>query len=272
MRNNKYLLFLLMGLAGGAAGSLCAELVDLKRATFARLIFDTALWSAIFTAVLTVGLFWAGEIYRRRPNFPVNLVRKAVVSGALAGALAGAIAQFIYSIPMDSEVMREFAFKPACWGLMGGLLGWRLSKAIPNLGLARGVAGGLLGGSFGGLGFILSTMYLPELLGRMLGVGILGAALGLAIVTIEAIFRQASLEIIWAPKESTSVTLGTIPVYIGGGDDHIYIAGLPQHAAGVILENGAIHYIDSATGKRTPLKNGSQIKIGKVTLVVRAKS
>ena len=66
---------------------------------------------------------------------------------------------------MDSAIAREFIFKPACWWLMGDLLGWRLSSAIPpNLG--RGVAGGFLGG----LAFVIAGIFLPATLGRMIGV------------------------------------------------------------------------------------------------------
>jgi hypothetical protein len=123
----------------------------------------------------------------------------------------------------------------------------------------------------GGIGFLIVGAYLPEVFGRMLGVGILGAMLGLSIVVVEAMFREASLDIIWAPKEQTSITLGPNPVYIGGGDDHVHVAGLPQHAAGVILEQGKIQYVDSSTGKRTDLKDGSRIKIGKIEIVIHAK-
>jgi hypothetical protein len=68
----------------------------------------------------------------------------------------------------------------------------------------------------------------------------------------------------------TSVSLGPQPVYIGGGDDHIYVSGLPQHAAKVTLEQGKIEYWDVPTGKKTVLKSGSRIKIGKIEIQVRA--
>jgi hypothetical protein len=273
MRNKKHLLFAVWGFAGGGFGALLAEIVPQISGTGAavKLIIHAALWSAAFASILTLGLFWAGETYNRRPGFPARLFRKAITSGALVGAIAGALAQAVYTFQLDSAVVREFVFKPFCWSLMGVMLGWRLSLVIPNLGLGRGVIGGALGGFVGGLGFVLSGIILPEIIGRMLGVGILGACLGLAIVAIEAIFRQASLEIIWAPKETTSVTLGTNPVYIGGGDDHIYVSGLPQHIAKVVLDHGKIQYVDIPSGKQTELKNGSQIKIGQITVRVNAK-
>lgn len=134
-----------------------------------------------------------------------------------------------------------------------------------------GIAGAL-GGFLGGIGFLIASSIFAEVLGRMAGFGVLGAALGLAVVAIEEMFRTARLDVIWAPKEVTSITLGSKPVFIGGGDDHIFIDGLPQHALGVILENGKIQCIDNATGNRSDLKEGSRIQIGKVEVVVRTKS
>jgi len=272
MRNNKNFLYAALGFAGGACGALFAELVPQTSASSALgLVFHTGLWSAAFTAILTLGLFSAGEIYNRRRWISPATLRKALPTGAIAGAIAGAVAQAVYSIEMESVIAQELIFKPACWGLMGGLLGWRLASAIPNLGLSRGVAGGALGGFLGGLAFVFAGVFLPETLGRMIGVGLLGAALGLAIVVIEALFREAYLEVIWAPKEVTYVTLGATPVFIGGGDDHVRVVGLPQNAASVVLNQGKIHYTDKAGGERIELKDGSKLQIGSITIVIKAK-
>ncbi len=271
MRNNKHLLYAALGFVGGAGGALLAELVPQGPSSSLGLIFRTGMWSAASAAVLTLGLFSAGEIYNRRKWISLHTLRKALPVGLIAGAIAGAVAQAVYSIQMESSIARELIFKPACWSLMGGLLGWRLSTAIPNLGLRRGVAAGTLGGFLGGLAFIFAGLFLSAALGRMIGIGLLGAALGLAIVVIEALFREAYLEVIWGPKEVTYVTLGTIPVFIGGGDDHVRVMGLPQNAASVVLNQGKIHYADNAGGKRIELKDGSKLQIGSITIVIKAK-
>jgi hypothetical protein len=70
---------------------------------------------------------------------------------------------------------------------------------------------------------------------------------------------------------NNSITLCPSPIYIGGGDDHVYVAGLPHHAAAVAHEQGKIQYIETATGRRTDLKDGSRIKIGQIEIVVVAK-
>lgn len=273
IRSNKHLLFALMGLAGGAAGALVAELAPMPAISqeLLRYVVHTSLWSGVFAGVLTIGLFWAGEIYHRKPGLAPRIIGKALLSGFVAGAIAGAIAQLVFSMPVGRRWLKEFILRPSCWALMGALLGWRLGLVVPNLGFRRGAMGGAMGGLIGGYGFVLvNLLSLPETLSRMVGVGILGLALGLAIIIVEALFREAFLEIIWAPGETTSVSLGEKAVYIGGGDDHVFVPGLPQHAAGVLFENGRVQYLDTATGARTVLKNDSKLQIGHIWIVVHA--
>ena len=269
MKNNKRLLYTICGFIGGMTGAFTGELVPYG-AGLAYILIHTLVWSALGAAFLTVGLFAAGEIYNRKPFTPA-VYRKGLFSGLIAGAIAGFIAQAVYSCGSGPSFFSNVIVRSLCWGLMGALLGWRLSTVVPNLGSSRGILAGAIGGFIGGIGFIITSCLLPEFLGRIVGWGILGAALGLAVVAIEEMFRTARLDVVWTPKEITTITLGSNPVYIGGGDDHIFVAGLPQHALGVILENGKVQCIDSASGKRSDLKEGSRIKIGKVEVIVRTK-
>jgi len=271
MKNNKRILFTTCGFVGGLIGAVLAELIPDLGTSLVLMVLHVTFWSAIGAAFITVGLFAAGEIYNRKP-FAVAVYRRGLFSGAIAGAIAGFIAQSVYSFQGEPSFFNAVIFRSFCWAIMGTLLGWRLSTVVPNLGLNRGLAAGAVGGFLGGIGFVIASAVLVELFGRMIGFGILGGALGLSVVAIEEMFRTARLDVIWAPKEITSVTLGSKPVYIGGGDDHIFVSGLPQHALGIVLEGGKIQCIDSASGHRSDLKEGSQIKIGKVEVVVRTKA
>ena len=152
--------------------------------------------------------------------------------------------------------------------------------------LIRGALGGFCGGVLGGLGFIIMLVlfsgllkldrlvgvYFAELIARLAGIGVLGLALGLAVVLAERLFQQASLEIVWAPRQTSRITLGEKPVTIGGRGDDIVIPGLKSNTAAVVLTGGNVQYIDNWTDKRTDLKNGSKLKIGKVQLVIHAKA
>ena len=111
-----------------------------------------------------------------------------------------------------------------------------------------------------------------EMIARLAGIGILGLALGLAVVIAERLFQEASMEIIWLPGQTSRVTLGEKPVTIGSRGDDIVIPGLQSNMAAVVLAGGNVQYIDNKTGKRTNLKNGSKLKIGTVQLVIHAKA
>ena len=268
MRNNKKTLFIICGFLAGAVGAVIAELVPDWGKSKLGLVGHVAAWSAIFASSIAVGLTAAGQIYNRRP-FAAATYRASLIAGAGAGVMAGAVAQAVYFASISDGLIHDVLFRSFCWALMGAVIGWRLASTIPNLGSKRGLIAGAIGGFVGGLGFVVVCFVLPELLARAVGVGFLGLALGLAVVAIEEMTREARLEVIWGPNESTSVSLGAKPVLIGGGDDHVYIAGVSEHALSVELTANKIICTEKSSGKRSDLKDGSRIKVGRVELVVR---
>jgi uncharacterized membrane protein YeaQ/YmgE (transglycosylase-associated protein family) len=273
LRTNKLAVYLLGGGFGGLTGALLAELVIFLRpsyyTTHLEVILYTALWFGVITSVLAAGLVIAAAWYQRRQLRPLR-VANAVLFGALAGAIAGAVAEAIFQQKIGSPEFHNYVLRTFCWGLAGSLIGALLSRTIPNLGLKRGSAAGFIGGTVGGICFILVSRDLPETLGRLVGICALGVALGLAMYVVEQLFREASLEVIWAPNETTRVSLGAQPVTIGGGEDHIFVRSLPAHVSTIVFENGQIEHIETSNGKRTPLEDGSRLRIGPLYLVVHA--
>lgn len=271
LRANKALLYLLAGGLGGGAGSVLAEFApgSGQRATALALMVTMGVWSGISASVLATALFGAGEWYQRRDVRPRKCV-PVVLLGALGGFISGATAQAAYSVQIGSELFHHVVVRTVCWGLMGALLGALLSRPVPNLGWWRGLIAGAIGGGLGGVGFLLVGAVLPDALGRAVGLGTLGLALGLAMIVVEKLFREASLEVIWAPNETTSFNLGAQAVTIGGGEDHVFVRGLPHHFASIVFANGVIEYVETTSGKRTPLKDGSRLEIGKLNLVIHA--
>jgi uncharacterized membrane protein YeaQ/YmgE (transglycosylase-associated protein family) len=274
LRTNKLAVYLLGGGFGGLAGALLAELVEIARPRyyipFLEVILYTALWFGVITSVLTAALVIAAEWYQRRELRPGRVVN-AFLFGALAGAIAGAVAEAIFQQKIGNPEFQNYVLRTFCWGLAGSLIGGLLSRTVPNLGLKRGSAAGFVGGAVGGICFLLLvSSTVAETLGRLVGISVLGIALGLAMYVVEQLFREASLEVIWAPNESTRVSLGAQPVTIGGGEDHVFLRGLPEHVAAIVFANGQIEYIETSNGKRTPLKDGSCLPIGPVQLVVHA--
>lgn len=214
-------------------------------------------------------LFAAGEWHQRRDVRPRS-IQKTLLFGALAGFVSGVVAQAAFSVPFGSPEFHALVVRTICWALMGALLGALLSRPVPNLGLLRGMVAGAVGGGLGGIGFLLVGAVLPDAIGRLVGIGTLGLALGLAMIVVEKLFREASLEVIWAPGETTNFNLGAQAVTIGGGEDHVFVRGLPHRFASIVFANGTIEYVETATGKRTPLKDGSRLEIGKLNLVIHA--
>jgi uncharacterized membrane protein YeaQ/YmgE (transglycosylase-associated protein family) len=271
IRNNKPLLFLILGFIGGAIGSFLSEfLPEMSEQSDATVLVQTSIWTSLTGGMISLALFVASEIYHRRRGFLTGQALKYVFAGVVGGLIAGAVAQAVYSGDFVSPTVKNFVLRPICWGIMGAILGWRLASTIPNLTRKRAAIAGGIGGVVGGVVFLFVGYYMPEAIGRLVGVGALGAALGLAIVVVDSMFREASLEIVWAPREVTTVALGAIPVTIGGGDDHVFVAGLAQASARIVIEHGKIQYVDTATQRRTELRDGSKLKIGRIEVIVHA--
>jgi MFS family permease len=269
LRSNKLALYLLAGMLGGALGALLAEVVNHSAETYAEVIVQTGLWFGIVASVLAMALFVVGEWHQRRELRPPRALT-VLCFGALAGFIAGGVAEAAFQTDIGSLTFRNYVLRTLCWGLAGALLGALLSRSVPNLGFKRGIAAGLVGGALGGICFLLVSSVLPDVAGRVVGIAALGLALGLAMYVVENLFREASLEVEWAPHETTRVGLGAQPVTIGGGEDHIFVRGLPPHVASIVFSHGHIEHIETASGKRTPLKDGSRLQIGTLQLVVHA--
>ena len=107
-----------------------------------------------------------------------------------------------------------------------------MARTVPNLKWWRAVSAGLVGGAVGCAGFLAVCAILPDVFGRLLGVSVMGLAIGLSIVVAEKLAREASVEVIWAPNEITTANLGERPVYIGGGrEDDVFVRAFPARHA-----------------------------------------
>ncbi len=274
IKSEKWMLFALMGLGGGVAGAFFAELAPGSASNDGAFAVaaKTGVWTAIAAAFMSVGLFSANDTYNRRKISP-GTVKRGAISGAIGGFIAGLIAEGLFQALRSgpSGVFKTLVVYAACWSVLGVILGFIFSRTVPNLGSIRGIAAGGIGGAGGGIGFVIVCYMLPDLFGRMVGIGTLGFSLGVAIVIIEAFFREAALEVVWAPNENTFMNLGAQPIYIGGGtSDEIFVRGLKERHASVVFDQGKIEYIDGTSGKRTPLKNESNLQVGHIKLIVHA--
>lgn len=82
--------------------------------------------------------------------------------------------------------------------------------------------------------------------------------------------RAAFVDVVTKASKRTTFALGSKPVSIGGShDDQIVVPGLPAGAGAIVLEHARVQYIDGTTKQRTPLREGSQIKVADTVIVVR---
>lgn len=271
LRANRLATYALAGAVGGGFGALIGELVptDSFLTSKTAVVVSMGLWMAAIASVLAAALFAGGEWHQRHELRP-DRVAAIVAIGAVAGFVSGAVAQTVYSVDFADEQFKNLVVRTFCWGLAGALLGALLSRSVPNLSLIRSAVAGFIGGVVGCVGFLAISTALPETVGRVVGFIVLGSALGVAMHAVEAMSREASLEVFWAPYETTTVGLGVQPVTVGGGEDHIFVRGLPPHVSSIVFDNGQIEHIETATGKRTPLQDGNRLRIGGLNMIVHA--
>jgi Ca-activated chloride channel homolog len=263
--------FALAGFVGGSVGSLVAESVVRQEATsYGGMLLNVAGWSSAIGLALSLALTWASERHRRQESIDRGLLLRAGAWGGFGGAGGGMIAQIAYSLMGPRETLvNEILIRPIAWSIMGLAIGIGVSLAIPNLSRRHGALGGAIGGVVGSWGFSIVAFVAATLFGRLIGSGTLGAAIGLAILAVENLTRAGYLEITWAPNEVTTVSLGGTPVTLGGGpEDHIFVNGLAPAAGRVVLRSDQVIFTDGPTGRETPLRDGSRIKIGAIDIRV----
>jgi len=272
-RSNKTAFFAASGFVGAAIGDLLYEMIGNHDAkAFLEKVIAVSIWGAGIGGALAPALACAGAHYNRRqlsPKATMKMAWAGFLGGAASGALIEAFYEAGFALGISPGSGLAFIYQCLTWGLMGGMVGGILASTVPNLQQWRGVCSGGVGGSIGCAGFLALGSILPEVLGRLFGVGVMGLAIGLSIVVAEKLAREASLEVIWAPNEVTFSNLGEQPVLIGGGpEDHVFVRGFPAGYAGIAFSQGRVEYAETASGRRAPLNNGSRLEIGKLTLIV----
>jgi clan AA aspartic protease (TIGR02281 family) len=263
--------FGLWGGGGGLTGALLCEFAGLggQRGAFTELILKVGLWFGVIGALIAIAILLGSLTYSAGSLSAAlnisNLPRLALglALGGLSGFIAGAVAQGFYTAIGPTEVLRVI-----CWGIAGGLLGLGLSFRIPNLTSMRGFAGGFAGGVAGGIVFIGISMVEGSIYGRLVGIPIIGFAIGLMIMLADALFRKAWIEIRYGPRETRTLTLGTEPLRIGSDAAHcqVYVKDVPAMACAYRFEQGRIVCDDRINNRNGPVAFGAPMAIGRITV------
>ncbi len=214
---------------------------------------------------------------------------KAVRAGALAGVIglvAGAI-----GLPLG-----ELVFQVTGGELVGRALGWGIFALLVGLSegitggtqMWKGAAGGFVGGLVGGvILFVLQSWLGATVIGKMVGLVILGASIGVFIALIVVLLSRAWIEVKSGKLKGTEFILDKFlsehsPAAIIGSSDFKSDISIPdpdiasQHAR---LKGAGTHFVleDMSIGKGTfvngrrvemeRLQNNATIRVGNTELV-----
>lgn len=282
------------GLTGVIAGMLCwpvAELLLLAQGSFPTLLFFTiALGLAI--GVIMGGAFGASEGI-------VTASAAKIRSGVLTGFLVGAIGGLFGFVVGQGAVLllgtRFFnsagsfrsvglpvskAIGWAAFGLFLGSVEGGRSRSWPAT--RNGIIGGLVGGFIGGLVFEFLRAAQPgNMFSRLLGLVVLGLAIGLFYALVELQLSRASMYLLNGKYRGKEFPISKTVTTVGSSEEaDICIPGYakvtPFHAEVRKQKKGGFVLVDSnsggpavtlvddkaPTGKEQPLQNGTVVRVG----------
>jgi FHA domain-containing protein len=271
--------YAILGAIGGLFGWQVSDWLGLS---FAPSIY---LSDAIVGAVigLSVGLLIGATegIVTRNPE---RLLRACLLSGPL-GALAGAIGlplgEFIFQV-----VGAEVPGRAIGWGLFGALVG--LAEGVTGgTQMWKGALGGFVGGVFGGVLLESARIRLNDpLIGKGVGLVLLGASIGAFIALIVVLLSRAWIQVASGKLKGAEFILDKFmhaggPSAIIGSDSLKADIALPdpeiapQHA---MLTGAETYfnlkdmsmkgtYVNNRRVQQTRLSDGTRIRMGSTDLI-----
>lgn len=238
-------------------------------ASFKRSLLRVAGWTASLALGLSLALIAGQNLYLGRQFLSLSEGSIGTLGGLAAGLAAGAAGQLLFS-PFSKIAFLQSLATVVGWSVLGALVGRGIAYFVPNLASRRAWIGGGIGGGIAAIAFLWTSTYLSDVLGRLLGAGILGLVIGLLIAWIEAAFREAWLEVRFAPNENANVSLGPKAVSIGsdGKACTVFVFGAAPVALRYWMRNGIIECQDVSASQTMQVQPGDQRQVGNVTVTV----
>lgn len=275
--------YAVLGAIGGLVGWKVSDLLGLS------FVSNIYLSEAIVGALIGLSIgFFIGITEGALTRNPIRAGKSGLTSGVL-GLIAGAI-----GLPLS-----ELLFQGVGAGWIGRMLGWGIFGLL--IGLAEGVLGknqawkgmlgGLLGGALGGLLLESTHTWLKDpLIGKVVGLILLGASTGAFISLIVVLLSKAWLEVASGKLKGTEFILdkfmkqGGPAIAIGSSALKSEIVFpdpdiAPQHA--MLTSDGLVFslkdmsmngtFINNKRIERSQLSNGQRIRMGNTELVYHEK-
>jgi hypothetical protein len=283
------------------------QMVDLE----AKILEQKFLAFALFPLVAALaGLFIgaADGLLSRAFGRAVIAAMVGLGTGLLGGLVAMIPAGAVYHLGIslalkvapDGEILHHAA--PLMFLVAGRAMAWSIIGLTAGMGqglaqrsrrlFVNGIVGGAVGGMLGGLLFdpifLLFQLFFPWSGGgasRAVGFALVGGSVGLFIGLVELMAREAWVRILTGPIAGKEFVLYRNPTWIGSSPkSEIFLFKdpqvSPQHAC---FKRAGEHYeiedagtpagtsVDGRPGKRTRLRDGSRITIGKTTMEFRVR-
>ncbi|MFP6751437.1 MAG: vWA domain-containing protein [Pirellulaceae bacterium] len=236
-------------------------------------ILATGTWSGVIAMGASLFLIAAQNHYlRKRPLLPRHDALLGGTGSFVFGLIAGTVGLILFRVFVDyvGASAADSIGRIIAWTILGGLLGLGLSLFVPNLQLLRGLQGGLAGGVAGAIAFLLVGLVLGDVLARLVGAALLGLCIGAMIALVEAVFREAWLEIHYGNNEQRNVTLGKHPVAIGSDAKActVFTQGVADIVLRYTLQEGRITCEDVTSGQSDDVMPGDTRQVGNLSVVV----
>lgn len=271
------LVFGLAGALGAFLGEILSELLLLRgnEPGLLDVVLHTAWWAAFMSLGIILALLGAHAVLLKKPLNSKLLIGSSL-RGIITGAAAGAFGQLAYSMALRISPALNVPSRIFGWGILGLGIGWGVSLVVPNYPKKTAMIAGSLGGAVGCIGFLLSSTFLPDTAGRLLGSAIIGFCVGLMISYFEESLRKAWLTVIWGKYQKATISLGEKPIVLGSSPDaDIYLGGAgeyPAVAAIVKLDKGKITIDNKISNQSAELRDGSQIRFGRTEIIANTRS
>jgi hypothetical protein len=219
---------------------------------------------------------------------PMYAARAALITGGF-GALGGAI-----GLPIAEAVFQVLGGEPWTralgWAVFGGLIGAGLGYSSGSQ-IWKPALGGLIGGAVGGaLLEIARTRLADQLVGKAVGLALLGGAVGAFIALVVLLLSKAWLEVVTGKLKGTEFILDKF-IHANGPSAYVGSSALkadivlpdpdidPQHA---MLKGGDTHmnikdmssrgtFINNRKVEQAKLENEQAIRLGNTQLVYHEK-
>lgn len=288
LRLPKWLVFAVAGAVGGLVANALSEFFPTRNIESELGVFITTIpWSIAVCLGIATFIVIAQNVLLRKPAMSASQIKTLLIGSVIGGGMAGFLAQGLYLVsannllptdlppgikPNDEQMLailaHFFLARSVAWALMGGVIAYGMSLFIANLKPFWATLGGTLGGFFGCIGFLtIGIFFENDTASRLLGMGILGACIGVMVAAVESFCKEAWLKVIYAANESTTVNLGSKSVSIGSGTkDTIYAANTGDKFLEYRLENGLI--LCRKHGHETPISIGDKQIAGHITIEV----